>query len=165
MAELIDENEADDPNGLKFKVKRGGPFAVTGAVLNKAQKSIDELSDQFAQQLAVDIADMVALHGQLLGDDCDPSEYLKQLFHIAHNLKGNGGTFGFDLVTNITYLLCRFIERLDVPLPTLSTEVIYLHINALKAVQAQNLTGDGGKVGISLLDGLEQVIQKWGESH
>jgi len=161
---LNGENEADDPDRLKSKVKTGGPWAVTGAVLDKAQKSIDDLSDQFAEQLAVDIADMVAVHGQLVGDDCDPSECLKQMFHIAHNLKGNGGTFGFDLVTDINYLLCRFIERLDLPLPPQSTEVIYLHINALKAVQAQNLTGGGGEVGKSLLNGLEQVIEKWGQS-
>ena len=152
------------PNPLKSKIKYGGPNAVTEAVLEKAEESIAELADDFVAHVKTDIDDLREAQKKLVGGNLDPAECLKQLFHIAHNLKGKGGTFGYDLLTIISNQLCRMIERMSPPISSLATDVIELHINSIHLVHAQDLKGDGGEVGESMLNGLDQVIQKWEQS-
>ena len=36
---------------------------------------------------------------------------MNEVFKIAHDMKGQGATFGYDLVTNIGNHLCRYIEK------------------------------------------------------
>jgi hypothetical protein len=85
---------------------------------------------------------------------------LDAVFQIAHDIKGQGGSFNYDLMTIIGDMLCRYIEGLKGKSSQLANDVIELHINALHAVISQELKGNGGPVGNQLLSGLELVIKK-----
>lgn len=78
------------------------------------------------------------------------------LFAIAHDMRGEGGTYGFPLVTDIAGSLCTLLEgseEADRP----PHEAIAVHITALKLVMANSIEGDGGAQGAELLRGLEKV--------
>ena len=64
------------------------------------------------------------------------------VFQVSHDIKGQGGSFGYDLMTAIGNELCRFIEKAD-KVGAGEIAAIKLHIDALKMVIAQDLKGTG----------------------
>ena len=73
----------------------------------------------------------------------------QDLFRIVHDMKGQGATFGYDLVTDIGNHLCRYIERFDT-FDEAKMQIIELHINALETIIKQKLIHDGGALGQEL---------------
>ncbi len=124
--------------------KTGGPTPEE-AVL-RALNATEHLSEAY-QGWAVD--DLQALWQVFqvtaaAGNDADAD--VKKMFDIAHEVRGQGGSFGFPLITDIGDSLCKFLEPLD-SLTGRDLEVIKIHILAMKAVFHQNLKGDSGAAG------------------
>jgi hypothetical protein len=72
------------------------------------------------------------------------------LFLPAHNLKGQGTSFGYDLITTLGQALCEKMRGSTV-LTSADQSMIARLIDACRMVLAQGLTGDGGPVGSRLL--------------
>ncbi len=89
----------------------------------------------------------------------DNSGALKEIFQIVHDIKGQGGSFGYQMMTEIGTHLCRFVESLESANPE-EIGVVELHVDALRLVIADNMKGDGGAAGVSLFKGLEMVVAK-----
>ena len=73
----------------------------------------------------------------------DRPEHLERIFHFSHDIKGQGGSFGYPIMTLIGGQLCAFVESLD-GAGAAEIEVIELHIDAMKLVIAKRMSGDGG---------------------
>ena len=93
-------------------------------------------------------------------DPAGARRHLEAIFQIAHDMKGQGGTFGYPLITRIGEQLCRFIEKVH-DLGQHEVEVISLHVEAMVLVLHQRIKGDGGAVGSSLVGGLDQMLAKF----
>jgi len=146
------------PNKLSNKVTIGGPGAVDEAALERAEQVITELSDSYVDWAREDLAKIQNAFDELKsGSGEDP---LDAVFQISHDIKGQGGSFDYSLMTIIGDMLCRYIEGLGGQATPKAIEVIELHINALHAVISQELKGDGGPIGNQLLSGLELVVKK-----
>jgi chemotaxis protein histidine kinase CheA len=153
------------PNKLSDKVSVGGPGAVDPAMLEQAEKVIEDLADSYLDWVAEDLAKLQSAFAKLKADGGASAENLEAVFQVTHDIKGQGGSFDYTLMTIIGNQLCRFIENLDkksVGAPEL--EVIELHVNTLQVVISQQLIGDGGEIGAKLLSGLEKVIAKRSEA-
>jgi len=81
------------------------------------------------------------------------------VFQVSHDIKGQGGSFGYDLMTAIGNELCRLIEKAD-KIGAGEVAAVKIHIDALKLVIAEDLKGTGGKEGEKMLSGLQQVCDK-----
>jgi len=83
------------PNLLKSKVGSGG-FAL-GAV-DKAAKVIDGLRGEFEEIAKVEVVKLVAAAAALMAQ---PNDLAKrdEVYKIAHELRGQGGSYGYPLVT------------------------------------------------------------------
>ncbi len=130
---------------LGDKVPETGGPTPEQAVL-RALNATEHLSEAY-QGWAVD--DLQALWqafqgSAAAGNDADAD--VKKMFDIAHEVRGQGGSFGFPLITGIGDSLCKFLEPLD-SLTGRDLEVIKIHILAMKAVFHQNLKGDSGAAG------------------
>lgn len=68
---------------------------------------------------------------------------IAKMFDIAHEIRGQGGTFGFPLISVVGDSLCKFLDRRKTLSPP-ELDVVELHILAMKAVFRQGLKGDGG---------------------
>ena len=147
------------PNKLSNKVTIGGPGAVDEAALERAEQVISELSSSYIDWAKEDLSKLTLAFDELKATK-DGDTALDAVFQISHDIKGQGGSFEYDLMTIIGDMLCRYIEGLENNVDDQSIEVIELHINALQAVISQALKGDGGAVGNQLLSGLELVIKK-----
>jgi hypothetical protein len=148
---------------LNSKVTVGGPGAVDEAMLEKAEQVIQSMSDDYLKWVKDDLARLAKAFAVLKsagGQSPDTAAQLDAIFAVSHDIKGQGGSFDYQLMTTVGNQLCRFIEALNGKADAAAIEVIELHVNALQAVMAQKLKGDGGAIGKKFLAGLEQVIAK-----
>ncbi|NQW01556.1 MAG: Hpt domain-containing protein [Rhodospirillales bacterium] len=147
------------PNTLKAKVSIGGVGAVDESVIQRAEEAIAGMTDDYLEWVYQDISRIELACKELKGSQEDRGEKLRAVFHVAHDIKGQGGSFGFDLMTTIGNQMCRLIDKADVDDPHL-IEVIDVHVDAMKLIIAARLKGDGGRDGELMLAGLQKVCEK-----
>ena len=148
------------PTSIADKVTVGGLGAVDDAALARAQQVITDFAEEYPEWAREDLTKMQNAFDALKSADGDLTEPLDAVFQVAHDIKGQGGSFDYDLMTIIGNYLCRYIEGLEGQANANAVDVIELHFNALKVVISQELKGDGGQAGDKLLTGLEMVVEK-----
>jgi HPt (histidine-containing phosphotransfer) domain-containing protein len=161
-----DNNEADvqaaavrSQNALKSKVGVGGPSAADLAALEKAEAVIANMGDSYLEWVEEDLAKISRLLEELKAAKDGGRDILDPMFQISHDMKGQGGSFDYQLMTTLGYDLCRLIEKMDSAGPH-EIEVIELYIDAMKLVISKRMQGTGGEPGEQLLAGLDQVLAK-----
>ncbi|MFQ5618447.1 MAG: Hpt domain-containing protein [Rhodospirillales bacterium] len=147
------------PDTLKKKVKIGGPGAVDLDTLNRAEAVIADMTDNYVEWAASDLAKIHQALEDLKAGKTERKDALARIFQLSHDMKGQGGSFGYTLMTILGGNLCTFVEKLDDAGPS-EVEVIELHIDAMDLVIAKQMKGDGGKAGEQLLKGLGLVAAK-----
>lgn len=156
---MADHEIIDPPNTLKAKVKVGGPKAVNPEVLARAESVITNMAGEYLEWVEKDLANIEAAWDRLHAAGDISKEHLDRIYQVSHDIKGQGGSFGYPLMTLVGDRLCRFIEHLDDPGPK-ESEVIRLHIAAMRVVISRRIQGQGEASGAQLLTGLDQVTQK-----
>jgi hypothetical protein len=128
------------------------------ALTAEAEAAIARLVESYPDLAEPDLAGAeAALAVAVEGQVPRPDQFLR-LHNFAHNLKGQGGSFGYPLVTRIAQSLCELVpdDIGRVPPPT-AVPLIRAHLEALRLVLAQRLTGDGGPVGRGLAARLAEL--------
>lgn len=80
----------------------------------------------------------------------------EDLYRVSHDIKGQGGTFGYPLMTEMAASLCDFIKSRD----TFEHEdmlVIKTHIDDLELILNEKLAGNGGDSGNQLREKIKKV--------
>ena len=147
------------PNTLKNKVREGGPGAVDLATLERAESVIAEMADSYLEWVQEDLKRIDEAYKKLAAASGERKKEAEDVFQIAHDIKGQGGSFGYDLMTLIANELCRLIERQD-GFGAPEVQAVKVHIDAMKLVIQNRMKGDGGKNGQALVDGIRQVGDK-----
>jgi hypothetical protein len=144
------------PNTLKRKVGSGG---FDPAAIAAAEAAIAELAGNYLEWAGADLERVRQATAKAQGDAADRPRHLRACFDAAHDMKGQGGTFGYPLVSRVANSLCRYIERTS-PQGTTDFIIIAAHIDALAALLAHRTAGDGGPVGQQIAQGLEMVVAR-----
>ncbi len=147
------------PNTLKSKVSVGGAGAVDEAALLRAENAIANMTDEYLEWVVQDIARIEKACQDLKSDASEREKNLQGVFQVAHDIKGQGGSFGFDLMTVIGNQVCQIIDKADANDPHI-VDVIDVHVDAMKLVVASKLKGTGGQDGELMLAGLRKVCEK-----
>jgi chemotaxis protein histidine kinase CheA len=147
------------PDNLKDKVKSGGSGGVDEKVLARAEAVVAAMGGDFIQWAEKDLKSLQQAVENLKPETADQKKFLNTIFQISHDIKGQGGSFDFGLLTAVGDSLCRFTEDRE-QANAAEIEAIKLHVEALKLVLNERLKGDGGETGKALLDGLRQVVAK-----
>jgi hypothetical protein len=147
------------PNTLKQKVGTGGPGAVDMEALKRAEDVIAGMTDSYLDWVAQDLKKIDAAYQALKAATGNRKKELDSVFQVSHDIKGQGGSFGYDLMTSIGNELCRLIERVDKIGPD-ELEGIRIHIDSMKLVIGNDMKGHGGKAGEQMLAGLQKVCDK-----
>jgi len=125
------------PSRLSDKVgKTGGPTPEQAVM--RALGAVEGMMDGY-QGWAVD--DLQSLW-QAFQDTATGKGEISEMYEIAHQSRGEGGTFGFPLISQIGDSLCRFLGGKE-DLSKTDLGVIRIHILAMKAVFKQDLKGTG----------------------
>lgn len=149
------------PDTLKSKVS----YSATGvdlAMLEKAEQIIAGLQGSYLEWVEEDLAKLQSFYDQLQARPGESAALLKEIFRVAHDVKGQGGSFGYDLMTVVGNHLCRFVEGLT-EVGDAEREVIRLHLDALRLIINERLEGTGGAAGDKMVSGLQAVIAKVGK--
>lgn len=119
--------------------------------LDKAEAAIAGLKGAYLDWVAGDLRQLDVLCGEARA--AAPGQrpaLMRRIFAVAHDIKGQGGSFGYDLMTSVGDLLCRFLESREV----FSDEALAVTIDladALGRIVGETMEGDGGETGRALL--------------
>lgn len=119
--------------------KTGGP--APDIAIMRALNAAEDLVESY-QGWAVD--DLEALWRTFQEASArDPNGTLDRdgMFDMAHEIRGQGGSFGFPLISVIADSLCKFIESQE-RIQASHLDIIRVHILAMKAVFRQGIKGE-----------------------
>ena len=125
----------------------------------KARLPYGSMADSYQDSVAVDIQKLNEAFRKLEASIGDRKKELMGVHQEALNLKGQGLSLGYDLMTAICNELCLLIEKLDKAGPK-EVEAIKLHIESIKLVIANDIKGNGSDTGEKMLAELQQVCDK-----
>jgi len=111
---------------------------------------------------ASDIADLMAIAGRLRQGSPLAVE-LQECFRIAHDIRGQAGSFDFPLISAAAGSLSKFVDKLRNDPPDQAPEVVSLievHAATMQLLLSQNRKGAGGPAEAQILDGLTKAVEK-----
>lgn len=125
------------------------------SMIARAEAAVEALRETYREQLAEDVAMLGRIWERIEAEGAN-KEKLDELHSIAHNIKGQGGSFGYDLVTDIGASFCDYLRSGERVAPN-ELSILNMHIRMLKNVSENNITGDGGETGARLIGKLRQL--------
>lgn len=128
-----------------------------GAAVASAQAAVAGLSDKYVGWVNDDLKRLDAAIATVT--DGSNADALREVYGVAHDIKGQGSTFGYHLVTDIGQLLCRYTER-AIEHQKVDRTVIEAHVEALRTVVDNRIQGPAGELGREILDALKGVAEK-----
>ncbi|MEQ8814423.1 MAG: transcriptional regulator [Thalassobaculum sp.] len=138
----------------------GFDLRLTPEVVRKLEEVVHKSRDAFT----ADIAErLVAMRRLLRESRPEPEQQRAMIAEIYDNsleIKGAGGTIGYDLLSQIGKSLNDFVSGLET-LEDRQARVVGLHIDALYAVLANRITGRGGIVESAIVQAFGEARRKF----
>lgn len=147
------------PNLLKVKVGGQGGKAIDADAIHRASSAIAYMADEFGERVTLEIAMLVKLSHDLDNDPSRSDKIGAKVLRIAREVSGQGETFGFNLISKVGESMSRYIESRKTSEP-LNGDVLRAHADAMRAVIKNRVKGDGGQVGLELVESLEQLVDR-----
>jgi chemotaxis protein histidine kinase CheA len=145
-------------NTLRLKVGGGRVGGIDPAAIAKAEAALKNLASNFSQWLQDEINKLEAARHEIKVQGKSPAT-METLYLRAHDLKGLGTTYGYQLITRIAASLCRLIDekekRMEAPI-----ELVDAHIDAIKAAVRDEIKVDTHPVGAMLVQELERQVRE-----
>lgn len=123
-------------------------------MIAQAEAAIAGLRGAYRVQLTEDVVTLGEIWAKL--DPKLPDATLDEVHSLAHNIKGQGGSFGYDLVTSIGASLCDYLRSGHRVSPK-ELDIVQAHIRLLKLVSDNDITGTGGEMGQRIIDKLQAL--------
>jgi hypothetical protein len=122
--------------------------------LARAEEATTALRANYAQWARIDVDQTQTLLDAAKRDPGGRRQQLDRLYAAMHNIKGQGSSFGYPLVTRVGQSLCRLIAP-GRALDDAALRIAQAHLDALKLILAQQIAGKGGEIGERLAARLE----------
>lgn len=129
-------------------------------VLSEAELALSEMSEEYPDWVMTIIDELFEVHRRCVDDEVGRKGYFERINAIAHDMKGQGGTFGYQLITDFSEGLYSFTAT-GSGLSDSHVEIIKAHIDAMRVVIRERIEGDGGEIGAEIKKGLELSVQKF----
>lgn len=149
------------PNSLKDRVGgmgKSGPGEIPDGLLEEAEEKLERAALDFTEWAATYLANLSNLCAEALMHDGRRKKYFDEINTLAHELRGQGGTFGYPMISQVGKMLyectgdgCREDDN--------AVEIVKAHIDTMRAVIREKIAGDGGKIGKELIAGLKQSVE------
>ena len=154
------------PDGAgEYEVEYTPPSYALKAKAPRSKKDLGEMlieADQGLAEMSKDYIDYAREDAKRLGAACDrfespgeAKEAIETAYWIAHQMKGQGGTFGYPLITAVGASLCNILDGRE-SLDAVQIEAVRLHIEAMLLVVSRPLRGDDPE-GAAMMEGLLKV--------
>jgi len=131
------------------------------AVLARAQAAVADLAKNFSEQAVVDLDNCAAFLKTAREQPSTRGDSVKEIYGIAHNLKGQGSSFGYPLITRIGQSLCQ-LTRPARAFSDADLGIMQAHLDAIRLILAKDIKGEGGEIGNKLAARLETLVAQTG---
>ena len=146
--------EIEVPNKLLAKVGPG--FGASPAALARAERVVEEMKDSYEERMGREIEDLMSVYEEMR----TAGTYDLDLLHDrTHEIRGEAGTFGYDLVSDIGKLLCQLLSPMD-EVGANEQLAINTHLKAMQTVVSQKIKGTGPEVAKQIVAGLNAIAAK-----
>lgn len=129
-------------------------------ILAEVQAALDEMSEEYPDWVSSLIDQLYVEQKGCLENEENRRAHFSKIHDIAHDMKGQGGTFGYPLITDFSDGLYNFTIR-NSGLSDSHVEIVKAHIDAMRVVIKERVNGDGGEIGSQLKVGLAAAIDKF----
>lgn len=129
------------------------------AAAERAQAVVAKLAGAYMDRAGLDIEALGDAYARAVADPAERGAQIDQIAALAHDIEGQGGSFGYPLMSAIGASLskfCRAAKRCEDD----QLELIKTHIDAMKAVIVNRLEGSGGAHGAELIGLLRIANEK-----
>ena len=89
------------------------------------------------------------------------AKHIANINRIAHELRGQSGTFDYHLITSFSKSLYQTTMDTEMKITEDRHKLIAAHIDAVRNVFRNRITGSGGQVGKALLREIEDAVQRY----
>ena len=136
---------------------------IDTSLIEQAEKKIENMAGDYADWVAKSIRQLSRNLKQLAEGEGDSKELMERLNILAHEFRGQGGIFGYPLVTKFGKSLYDATLDFNVKITPTHIDFFKAHVDAINAVMAEKIKGNGGEIGTSLLEGLAQAQANFAE--
>lgn len=156
MADRPDVQIIKPPNTL-LKAKTGrGQVKPDPKAIRRAEAAIEKVGKDFPKWAQGDLDEMDKALAVARKNPEQQEDYIMRIFRTSMDLKGQGGSFGYTLISEIGDSLKKFTESRKEASPR-DVEIIAAHVNAMRVVMVENIKGDGGETGRAIVNGLHKL--------
>ncbi len=127
--------------------------------LERAAQALSSLEGEFTTWMQSEADCLVASRKQI-EDGGLTVEKLERLYRAAHDIRGQGATFGFPLAGDIADNLCNYVDAVAAPLDV-SLEFIDAHIDAISAVLREDVRDRADPTARAVLWGLNEARKRF----
>jgi len=150
------------PQGcLRDRVKVTGSGPMDMGPVEKAERALDQLSVAFDSWLIEEVdaltkaRDEVHTHGL--------SEVTrKELHRAAHDLKGQGETYGYPLITHVCSTLCKLFETAIDP-DLIPIDIIDHHVDAVRNIMKMKVKTTDHPKSLAVVNKLYDVVMEFSD--
>ena len=135
---------------------------IDPSVLQRVESKISDMAGDYSTWVADEIHKLSETLYKLREEGADVRKLMGQLNAGAHEMRGQGGIFGYPLITDFCKSLFQLTNRKATTITDNEFELLKAHVDAIKVVIAERVEGDGGETGRALLSGLQAAIKKYG---
>lgn len=152
------------PNRLREKVGgigKSGPMTIEVEALKLAEQQLDRMEGDYADWVRGSLKQLMDAYDQLVVADDTRKRGLAlfQINKLAHDLRGQGSTFGYPLITVFGRSLYECTSNVNDVSEQL-IEFVKAHLDGINAVIREKIKGSGGTVGNDLVASLETAREK-----
>ncbi len=156
------------PNRLRERLSGGAPAGEAGqvdlALIQQAEKQLLSLESEYASSVLEFVKNLQELCDKALADPAQAAGYFRSINQIAHELRGQGSTFGYPLITTFgksLYEQTKLESNAEITQSLL--DLVKAHSDAVQIVIREKIKGMGGKVGVEIVKMLEKAKDKFAQ--
>jgi HPt (histidine-containing phosphotransfer) domain-containing protein len=125
----------------------------------RAEKALAELSSEFGSWMESE-CDRLDQARQAISKSGFSKANKDNLFHAAHDIKGEAATFGFPLVASAADSLCRLVEY-SPDATRIPIKLVEQHVDAIRAIHREYSRSDAKELAALLTGRLREVTDEF----
>ena len=150
----------------RLKEKTGGlgvqgQLTLSPEALKAAQEAFDKMAEDYPDWVSGLIVKLANWHGRCVDTPDKRRDFFAQINDIAHDMQGQGGTFGYPLITDFSESLQNFTVAPKGAITDGMVELVKAHVDSMRAVINGRVSGDGGEMGAKLKSSLNEAIERY----
>jgi len=129
------------------------------ALLQEAEEKLERSALDFTEWAADYMAKLPKLCDKALEKEVPRTDKFQEINLLAHESRGQGGTFCYSLITIFSKMLFD-VTGVGCVQDDKAVEIVKAHIDAMRAEIREKVAGDGGDIGRELLKSLKVAIKR-----